>query len=255
MGMGFGGNDHVIELNELHDVCYESNDAGAIYTGRDWTQRGTVVRHNYLHDITGFEGRGCVGVYLDDMFCGTEISGNLFHRVTRAAFIGGGRDSTVTGNLFVDCRPALHIDARALGWAHDHSDAWIEEGHEQGTLSGIRFGQPPYSERYPELAHILDEEPAAPRGNRVYANVSYGGKWDEVEAAARPYVTIEDNLVDEDPRFVTPDRIGENNPAATAFALRDDSPAWSVGFEKLPLAEMGLYESPDRANAPAETSP
>ena len=29
--IGFGGNDHVIEFNEIHNVCYESNDAGAIY--------------------------------------------------------------------------------------------------------------------------------------------------------------------------------------------------------------------------------
>jgi hypothetical protein len=252
MGMGFGGNDHVIELNEIHDVCYESSDAGAIYTGRDWTERGTVVRHNYLHDITGLEGRGCVGVYLDDMFCGTEISGNLFYRVTRAAFLGGGRDSTVTNNLFVDCQPALHIDARALGWAHDHSDAWISEGHEKGTLSGIHFNKPPYSERYPELVTILAEEPAAPRGNRVFANVSFGGKWDEVEPAARPYVSFADNLVDRDPGFVTPDRIADDeHPRPTDFALRDDSPAWSIGFEKLPLSEMGLYESPDRASCPA----
>ena len=42
----FSGNDHVIELNEIHDVCNESNDAGAIYAGRDWTMRGTVIRHN-----------------------------------------------------------------------------------------------------------------------------------------------------------------------------------------------------------------
>ncbi|MGC9316895.1 MAG: right-handed parallel beta-helix repeat-containing protein, partial [Armatimonadota bacterium] len=27
--ISFGGNDHVIELNEFHSVCYESNDAGA----------------------------------------------------------------------------------------------------------------------------------------------------------------------------------------------------------------------------------
>jgi hypothetical protein len=102
MGMGFGGNDHLIEFNEIHSVCYESNDAGAIYTGRNWTMRGTIIRHNYLHHINGFEDRGCVGVYLDDMFCGTEISGNLFYRVTRAAFIGGGRDCVVSHNLFVD---------------------------------------------------------------------------------------------------------------------------------------------------------
>ena len=74
MAIGFGGNDHLIEFNEIHSVCYESNDAGAIYAGRDWTMRGTVIRYNYLHHISGFEGRGCVGVYSDDQFSGTEIA-------------------------------------------------------------------------------------------------------------------------------------------------------------------------------------
>ena len=47
--IGYGGNDHVIEFNEIHSVCYESNDAGAIYSGRNWSNRGTVIRHHYLH--------------------------------------------------------------------------------------------------------------------------------------------------------------------------------------------------------------
>jgi len=251
MGMGFGGNDHVIEFNEMHSVCYESNDAGAIYTGRNWTMRGTVIRHNYLHHINGFRGRGCVGVYLDDMFCGTEISGNLFYRVTRAAFIGGGRDCAVTNNLFVDCNPSLHIDARALGWAHGHADMWIKEGHEKGTLSGIRYKEPPYSERYPELVNILDEEPAAPRGNRVFCNVSFGGKWDGVRGSARKYQTIENNHVDADPHLATPDRIGEGKqPRAVDFALKSDSPAWAIGFKKLPLNRIGIYEDDQRASWP-----
>jgi hypothetical protein len=251
MGMGFGGNDHVIEFNEIHSVCYESNDAGAIYTGRNWTMRGTIVRNNYMHHVSGFEGRGCVGVYLDDMFCGTEISGNLFYRVTRAAFIGGGRDCIVKNNLFVDCNPSLHIDARALGWAHYHADMWIKEGREKGTLSGIPFNQPPYSQRYPELVNILEDEPAAPKGNRVFRNVSFGGKWDGVQAGARKYQTIEGNLVDQDPHFATPDRIGEaKQPRPVDFALKADSPAWDIGFEPLPLERMGLYQDDARASWP-----
>jgi hypothetical protein len=251
MGMGFGGNNHLIEFNEIHNVCQESNDAGAIYTGRDWTMRGTNIRHNYLHHLNGFRGRGCVGVYLDDMFCGTEISFNLFYRVTRAAFIGGGRDCLVKNNLFVDCQPSLHIDARALGWAHDHSDMWIKEGREKGTLSGIRYKEPPYSERYPELVHILDDEPAAPKGNRAFRNVSFGGKWDGVYGAARKYQTIENNLVDVEPHFATPDRIGEGKqPRAVAFMLKPDSPAWDIGFVKLSLDRMGLYQDDDRASWP-----
>jgi hypothetical protein len=251
MAIGFGGNEHRIEFNEIHRVCTESNDAGAIYTGRNWTMRGTVIRHNYLHHITGFRDRGCVGVYLDDMFGGTEISGNLFYRVTRAAFIGGGRDCLVKNNLFVDCNPALHIDARALGWAHDHADRWIKEGREKGTLSGIRYLESPYRERYPDLVGILDDQPAAPKGNRVVSNVSFGGKWDGVHSNARQYQTIENNLVDVDPRFATPDRIGEGRqPRATDFALEPDSPAWAIGFEKLPLDRIGLYEHEHRASPP-----
>lgn len=65
--MYFNGNDHLMEYNEINDVCYESNDAGAIYAGRNWRMRGNVIRYNYLHDISGFEGKGCVGVYLDDV--------------------------------------------------------------------------------------------------------------------------------------------------------------------------------------------
>lgn len=231
MAIGFGGNDHVIEFNEIHDVCTESNDAGAIYAGRDWTQRGTAVRFNYLHDITGFEQRGCVGVYLDDMYCGTKITGNLFRNVTMAAFIGGGRDNVVDNNIFVDCKPALHIDARALGWAHDHADGWIAEGKEKGTLSGTRFRDPPYSVRYPELPAILDNDPAAPRGNVVSHNICVGGKWDDVEAKALPMVAFRDNLLEGDPGFV--------DAKAGNYQLRDDSPALKLGFQRIPLDQIG----------------
>ena len=242
MAIGFGGNDHVIELNEIHSVCHESNDAGALYAGRNWTMRGTVVRHNFLHHISGFRGRGCVGVYLDDMFCGTRIVGNVFYKVTRAAFIGGGRDCTVENNLFVDCRPALHIDARALGWARYHTERWVKEGRDKGIHLGIPFAKPPYSTRYPELLTILDDEPFAPKGNLVARNVSWLGRWDGVHGAARPFVTFTDNMVDQDPKFAdTPPR---------SFQLRKDSPAWKLGFKPIPVNRIGLYRDPRRASWP-----
>lgn len=242
MAIGFGGNDHVIELNEIHSVCYESNDAGAIYAGRDWTMRGTVIRHNYLHHINGHEGRGCVGVYLDDMYCGTEIVGNVFYRVTRAAFIGGGRDCTIANNIFVECDPAVHVDARALGWAHDHSDMWIEEAKTKGTLSGIAYNKPPYSTRYPQLVPILDEDPAAPRGNTIARNIRVGGTWDSIEGKARPLLKLENNFLEGDPRFVNAGRLD--------FRLRPDSPVWKLGFQPIPIEKIGLYRDPERASWP-----
>ena len=242
--ISFGGNDHQIEFNEIHSVCHESNDAGAIYAGRDWTMRGTVIRNNYLHDITGFEGRGCVGVYLDDMYCGTEIKGNLFYRVTSAAFIGGGRDCTIENNIFVDCSPAVHIDARALGWAKYHADEWVKEGESKGTLSGIDYRQPPYRDRYPKLPSILAEDPWAPRGNLVVRNICVGGKWDDIESRARPLVIVENNLLDTDPRFVDASR--------QDFQLRPDSPAFRLGFQRIPLEKIGPYQDPSRATWPVQ---
>ncbi len=159
MAIALFGNDHVIERNEIHHVCLETNDAGAIYAGRDWTMRGTTVRHNYLHHLSGFEDGGCNGIYLDDMFSGTEVHGNVFHAVTRGVLIGGGRDNVVTNNVFVDCGTAITIDARGEGW-----DAASVNGVMRSRLEAVPYRSPPWTSRYPDLASILEDEPAARRG-------------------------------------------------------------------------------------------
>lgn len=231
MAIGFSGNDHVIEFNEIHNVCLESNDAGAIYSGRDWTMRGTVIRYNYLHEITGFRNKGCVGVYLDDMFCGTEISKNVFYKVTRAAFIGGGRDCLVENNIFVDCRPALHIDARAMNWASYHVNTTMTE-----RLKAIPYKSKLWRKRYPRLVNILEDEPAAPKGNIVRRNICSGGRWLELHSGAdKNVVTWEDNLKDPQPGFV--DKANMN------FQLRDDSKAYKLGFKRIPMEKIGLLEN------------
>jgi len=264
MAMGFRGNDHLIEYNEIYDASYESNDAGVIYTGRNWTMRGNIIRYNYLHDISGLEGKGCVGVYLDDLFCGTIVYGNVFNRVTRAAMIGGGRDNSIINNIFIDCVPALHIDARGLGWYAKYIPAWIKEAEEKGTITGIVYNKPPYSTRFPQLANMLDDEPAAPKGNVILRNICSGGNWDKasgfwktsIEDKARPYLTIEDNVVSPNSgvkdslskSFVITDPlfVNQKNPEQGEFQLNADSPALKRGFKQIPFDKIGLYISNDR---------
>ena len=78
-----GGNDNIVEYNEIHNVCTETADAAAIYMGRDWTQRGNIIRYNYLHDIDVGGGatdvNGVFGIYMDDLFCGTTVYGNVLY--------------------------------------------------------------------------------------------------------------------------------------------------------------------------------
>jgi hypothetical protein len=240
MAIGFGGNDHLIEYNEIHSVCYQSNDAGAMYAGRNWTMRGTVIRYNYLHHINGFEGRGCVGVYLDDQYCGTRIESNVFYKVTRAAMIGGGRDCSIENNVFVDCVPATHVDARGLGWARDGFAGL------KADLEALPYKQPPWSEKYPRLVTILDDDPMAPKGNRIARNILVGGRWGDFESAAKPLVAFEDNLLEGDPKFV--------DAAHADFRLKPDSPAWKLGFKRIPIEKIGLYRSRDRASWPVTSA-
>jgi hypothetical protein len=46
--ISFAGNDHTIEFNDIHDVCQETNDAGAIYAWNDWAGRGNRIAYNYF---------------------------------------------------------------------------------------------------------------------------------------------------------------------------------------------------------------
>jgi len=232
--MNFSGNDHLIELNSIHNVCYEANDGGAIYAGYEWTMRGTVIRHNFMYNINGLNGRGCVGIYLDDMYSGVAIRGNVFYQVTRAAFIGGGRDNTVENNIFVDCKQAMHMDARAMGWA---KPAMAPDGIIWKRLAAVPYKNPLWSKRYPRLVGIVDDDPPAPKGNLIARNVFYQCKpWDDIFKVARPFAQVENNLIDVDPEFV--------DAAHLNFRLKPDSPVYKKipGFQPIPFEKIGLFE-------------
>ena len=243
----FGGNEHLLEFNEVHDVCRETGDVGAFYTGRNWTTRGTVIRHNYFHHIHGPYTHGAMAVYLDDAASGMTIFGNVFYKASRAAFIGGGRDNVVENNIFVDCEPAVHIDARGLGWAKKH----IAKGGSwrmYKKLEEVNFDKPPYSTRYPTLAAILEGDPAVPKGNMVRRNVFRGRRWMDLQGVDKALVVIEDNLTKGDPRFVD---AGNMN-----FQLKADSPAYKLGFKRIPIEKIGVMtEGPKGSRANSNWDP
>ena len=177
-GVTLRGNDHLIEYNEFDHLMKETGDAGAFHTGRNWTWRGNVIRYNYFHDLKGPGLHGVMGVYLDDWASGFTVTGNLFYRAGRAMMIGGGRDNLVENNIFVECAPSLHVDARGLGWASYYFDGTEKELFK--SFEAMNISEPPYSVRYPELLHQLDGEPAIPKNNRIVGNISYGGRWMDV---------------------------------------------------------------------------
>ena len=146
----YGGNEHLFELNEIYRVVMETGDAGAFYTGRDWTSQGNILRHNFIHDLGGGDAKhvNTMGVYLDDCDCGDTIEGNVFYRAGRAIMIGGGRDNPVLNNLVIECPIGLHLDARGLTrqqWNNPADASWCLED----KAKRLNYTQPPLS-----LIHI-----------------------------------------------------------------------------------------------------
>ena len=227
----FGGNEHLIELNEIHHIALETGDVGAIYTGRDWTFRGNRIRHNFIHH-TGGVGMGSMGVYMDDCVSGTEVFGNVFYKVHWAMFIGGGRDHRVENNVFVDCDPAVRVDGRGL----DKSPVWSGMVNDYMKKQLAAVPQELYRSRYPAIKGLDRYYAAAdgvpPEGNLVARNVC-AGKWLEVGwHAKQEWLGLQSNFVGGDPGFVAPDKMD--------FRLKKDSPAWAIGFQPIPFEKIGL---------------
>lgn len=192
IGIYINGNDNIVEYNELHDLCTQTTDAGAIYMGRDPSQRGNLIRYNYIHDLTGpprtRPGISLVmGVYLDDVSSGATVEGNVFKNVVRPVYIGGGRDNLIANNVFIDCAIGVHVDDRGIS-----RDATYER-----RLRAVNFDHPPYSTRYPSLASMLRDQPNAPKGNKVVRNVFQGGQWlDIAPTIPAGMVDVEDNVTE-----------------------------------------------------------
>lgn len=128
MGIQFSGNNLAIEFNHIRHMNLETSDTGGTYTGgRDWiSSRGTVIRHNFIHDILGYgrsEGRWVSpyyawGIYEDDNAGGVDIIGNVIARCPRAAIhLHNGRDTRIENNILVDCGMAM---VEYNGWTPKH---------------------------------------------------------------------------------------------------------------------------------------
>lgn len=234
MALGLSGNDHLFEYNEVHHVCMETDDAGAIYMGRDWTWRDNVIRFNYFHDIGDFKSHvGTQAIYLDDWASDTLVYGNIVQRAYRAILVGGGRDTTIANNILIDCQIGVHIDSRGLGWAKNYFSGETNTLTER--LNAMPFKQPPWSERFPELLTLYDDEPALAKYNKVVCNITSNcKKWlDLHNGLTQDVVEVRDNFNDVEPLFVDPD--------GRSFRLRDDSPASKNGcFQPIPMDMIGL---------------
>lgn len=228
--MRIEGNDHLIEMNEIHHCVFESDDQGGLDMWFNPTYRGNIIRHNFWHHIgSGGEMLGQAGVRLDDAISGVLVYGNVFYRCSNARFgalqIHGGKGNIVDSNFFIDCEYAVTFS----GWGKERWKKFIESDRVKQAMQDVDADGELYRTRYPKLAEIEEE----PDRNSLWRNVIVDcGKF--LERARVPQDLLDNFTTSGDPGFVS--------RATLDFSLRDDSKLYErTGIAPIPFNLIGLY--------------
>jgi parallel beta-helix repeat protein len=109
IGIGFGGQNSLIENNVVSHVCMTTDDGGAIYTWNDDFAKpgsaGSIIRKNIVADGVGApqgsaSADGWVhGIYMDDRTHDLRIDSNTCINNVLGIFLHNNRNDTAQGNV------------------------------------------------------------------------------------------------------------------------------------------------------------
>lgn len=248
----YGGNNLLIEYNNIHDVALLSNDCSAIYTARRWDQTGTVVRYNALYNLGDYTHTPH-GIYFDDGIAGQTAYGNIILNCKGNAFIiGGGRNHNVYNNVIINCNQPFFYDDRSRTAVLD-SGFWFEHSREGKDMHQNLLESPWESEAwqnaYPYMKEwsldFSDTENsdfvANPADSKISGNiiVYYNKNIGEVADAVYEYSEISGNAFykfrDMDKLFVDAD--SGNYEIKDTGKISEKIP----GFKSIPFDKIGRY--------------
>ncbi|MBQ9995771.1 MAG: right-handed parallel beta-helix repeat-containing protein [Clostridia bacterium] len=234
MAIGFSGNEHVMEYNEIYEVCQIADDSSAIYSGRDYTVCGNVVRCNFFHDMKSDADNhiGIFGMYCDDNLGSCTIEKNVFLRCQSALLLHGGHDMVFANNLIIDACPKSQYSLRFHKYGY--WDTLLPGGTHDERLKAVPWQGELWSEKYPHIADYLTWDPETeqciPHYCRIANNIIINHKPVDVRGfdchEERLHNVVENNIevnVD-DIHTLTNDKLREILPQ----------------FEEIPFDEIGL---------------
>ena len=222
---------NVIEFNEIRRTNLETNDTGAIemYVNH----KPTTIRYNIVADVIGLkttpEGEFLTpfyswGIYLDGHTSNATVVGNIVYRNYRAGLmINGGSNNLIENNVFVES-------------ATRH----VEFNNYLSTGTGNKFRRNIIYYAAPDAATLR-----AGRWSKEFVQSDYnlffhaGGELAVTLSSTKPQnwedwlkLGMDNHSVIADPLFV--------NAAKDDYRLRPDSPAFKLGFKRIPVEKIGL---------------
>ena len=213
--INYYGHNVKIRYNEIHNVCKDVNDAGAIYTGRSYIQRNNEISYNFIYNYLPVDdsiGSHIQGIYLDDCVSGGIVHHNILMNGTRGVFIGGGQFNNVYNNIIIDMEDRA-IDTSPRGEVWDLSP-WTEASDELRWALSSDI----YVRAFPTLLETGKRGPEPPIGNSYIGNLSnmnifIDPRVEELSAVGDNYTLSTDDLV---------------NAGNLDFRIKDDSPLAKV---------------------------
>jgi hypothetical protein len=235
--------ENVIEFNEFHSVTLDYQDMGLIYIG--YGGPDNQILNNYFHDsFIPFSWGG--GIYMDEYAVGTTVKNNLIENLQRegngylVGLIEAGDIETLIQNNIMSYNnvemggviwpreycpqgggcsnaavtPPNDIDViRNIFYNNDGPLYYFQFGHEQSWLR-LADNNLFYNDRGIYMIHGIPD-------------VTTLEEWRDI-----PDREYDQGSLTADPLFIDP----ENGD----YRLRFDSPAYTLGFEDLNFADMGL---------------
>lgn len=230
----FGGREHAFSWNEIHSVCLDAGEMGAIYCGRDFTLCGNRIDANYIHDIYNPRSQRNRAIMLDDGAAGITMTSNRFVRVAEAISLSAV-GNVIENNLFESNFPPISAWQK---WENHEDYTNPRYTHKQllDILAGVPVHEEPWKSRYPYLAHLADAIKTGALRHPdtrtvVRRNVSFDATPQLIQFMGARYA------------YSPQTWCVENNV--------ENARRKPEGFAPLPpLSAIGVYDSPNRASWP-----
>ena len=245
--VAWGGNDTNVSHNEIWNGNRETADSCPTYCGRNWSEYGSTLTYNYIHDCVNKTSSVYANSLImtgDDWQSGTTIENNILHVGKKKKGTATGtysRDNTIRYNICIEAEHGVEISDR-----HKYVPNLLTttDGTTGGLVQsltksdGLKEGYaltPAWQAKYPQISRIYsdlvkDNGRFVSYDNIITDNVSVDAPNTLNNDLIEKYSTIERNLdIDDYGIFVDP----ENHD----FRITDEA------MEKYNLDEHLMSES------------
>ena len=261
-----GGNDNIVELNEVFNCGVETGDGGAIYWAAQMPSYGNIFRNNFLHHIMctpGLHPRG--GMYPDQLDAGDTFEQNVFYKTAhRAILLNGGAGHSVLRNVFLEGYIGIYQTESYAQQSYDdiplYDNGTLTRGDvgdyiwrtEQIVGSG-GWNNEPWLSHYPMFALVMNQEMMRfwPIENYYIDNMFCGNTGSNFQY--RYTSTSTTTNIDSTPSYIHKSGNRDitmdvfENPAVMNYKFTDSAPSWAPD---IPFEDMGLYIGDGRKSMP-----